>query len=197
MILEQYLKDEGHSSIRPQGFKYDNPPHGWYFPWLFGTPEQQEAGEVYCLGKVLWCFFEGAADVNNVLGRPTPFDSEQAFPEFRRTPEALRPLIKSCTAGARAWKGQPVGIVRREGRVFPLGKTGVNGEPEGTLDETKTAIKTFWRDEMHKATAFLLAKQRHGRGEADQNDLNLLEYLRRPKLNQVLETLQSFAISVL
>lgn len=196
-IFERYLTNKGHSSIRTQGFKYDNPAHGWYFPWLLSTPEEQEAGEVYCLGKVLWCIFEGIGDVDNVLGRSIPFTSPQRFPEFRRTPEALRPLIKSCTTGAREWKNQPIGIFRKEGRVFPLRKTGENGEPEGTLDETERAIKTFWQGEMDRAAAFMSAKEKFDMGKADDEDLDLLDYLRRPKLKQVLETLQNLATSAL
>ena len=83
------------------------------------------------------------------------------------------------------------------GKVFPLGKTGRNGETEATFEETKLAIKDFWQNEMEKAEAFFGAKGRYESGEADNNDLELLDYLRRPKLAHVLHTLESFRMSLL
>ena len=80
---------------------YDNPPHGWYYPWLASTPQEQEACEVYLLGKALYCVFEGLADHSIILGRSTTNEGEQLFPDFRRTPLPLQDLIKQCTAGAR------------------------------------------------------------------------------------------------
>ena len=83
------------------------------------------------LGKALWCIFEGVGDADIVLGRSNIHDGEQRFPEFVRTPPPLRELIRRCTAGAREWSDGPIKIYRREGKVFPLGQTGLNGEPEG------------------------------------------------------------------
>ena len=48
-------------------------------------------------------------------------------------------------------------ITRRGKRVYPLGKTGINGE-EATSEETEVAIKDFWQNEMCQAEAFLCAK---------------------------------------
>ena len=176
--------------------EYDNSPHGWYYPWLASTPQEQEACEVYLLGKALFCLFEGLADHSIILGRSTTNEGEQLFPEFRHTPPPLQDLIKQCTAGAREWKDGPMKITRCGGRVFPLGKTGMNGETEATFEETKVAIKEFWQNEMKKAEAFISAKGRYESGEADDNDLELLDYLRRPKLVHVLDTLESFRISL-
>ena len=71
----------------------------------------------------------------------------------------------------------------------------MNGETEATFEETKVAIKEFWQNEMKKAEAFISAKGRYESGEADDNDLELLDYLRRPKLAHDLDTLESFRMS--
>jgi len=193
--FNRYLRSKGQSLVPTQGAMYDNPDHGWYFPWIFSTPKEQEAGEVYCLGKVIWCIFEGVGDADNVLGRSIPIESEQRFPEFRRTPEALRGLIKSCTAGAREWKDGPISIFRKGGTVYPLGKTGRNGEPKGTFGETREAIKKFWLGEMAKAEAFLEAKEEFEHGQANETQRAMLEYLDRPTLKEVLDKLEDFAAS--
>ena len=196
-LLERFLSIKEHpATFQSPPEKYDNPPHGWYYPWLASTPQEQEACEVYLLGKALYCLFEGLADHSIILGRSTTNEGEQLFPEFRHTPPPLRDLIKHCTAGAREWKDGPMKITRCGGKVVPLGKTGRNGETEATFDETKVVIKDFWQNEMKKAEAFIDAKGRYESGEADDNDLELLDYLRRSKLAHVLHTLESFRMSL-
>ena len=196
-ILERYLSiSQRPVAIRHPPEQYDNPPHGWYYPWLACSSDEKEACEVYLLGKALYCLFEGLADHSIILGRSTTNEGKQLFPEFRHTPPPLRDLIKQCTGGAREWKDGPMKITRCGGKVFPVGKTGMNGEKEATFEETKLAIKDFWQNEMRKAEAFIIAKGRFDSGDADDKDLELLDYLRRPKLAHVLQTLESFQISL-
>ena len=194
-ILIRYLHSKGQSTLPTQNRHYDNPPSGWHFPWVLSTPEEQESSVVYSLGKVLWCIFEGLGEADNILGRSIPVEFEQRFPEFRHTPKPLRLLIQRCTVGAREWKDGYITIFRRGGKVFPLGKTGLNGEPEGTFKETQEAIITFWQSEMRKAVAFMEAKFKFESGKADEHDLPLLTYLQRPTLQQVLDELRTFASS--
>ena len=192
-ILERYLSiSQRRVAIRHPPEQYDNPPHGWYYPWLACSSDEIEASEVYLPGKALYCLFEGLADHSVILGRSTTDEGKHLFPEFRRTPPPLRDLIKQCTAGAREWKDGPMKITRCGGRVFPVGKTGMNGKKEATFEETKSAIKDFWQNEMRKAEALIIAKGRFVSGDADDKDLELLDYLRRPKLAHVLHALESF-----
>ncbi|KAL9616644.1 MAG: hypothetical protein Q9160_008500 [Pyrenula sp. 1 TL-2023] len=196
-LLEHFLSVRGY----PQGLQrppkvYDNPPHGWYFPWLLSSHQEQEACEIYLLGKALYCLFEGVADADIILGRSSPAESEQRFPEFYRTPPPLRELIKKCTAGAREWKDGYIKVYRREGKVYPLGKSGLNGESEASFDETKAAIRSFWQNEMKKAEDFIRAKERYETGKADASDVEILDYLRRPTLAEVLQVLESYGNSL-
>ncbi|KAH6883853.1 hypothetical protein B0T10DRAFT_136850 [Thelonectria olida] len=170
---------------------YDNPEHGWYWPWLKSSPSERESGMVYMLGKALWCIFEGIGDADIVLGRSSINDGEIRFPKFLRTPPAIQDLIRNCTAGAREWLDGPIKIYRREGKVFPLGKTGLHGEPEGTFEETKETIKFFWWEEMRKAEEFVEARMRYDIKKASEKDLKLLHYLKRPTLEKVLTTLEN------
>jgi hypothetical protein len=191
-LFSRYLASRGQSSVPTQQRKYDNPPHGWYFPWVLSSPSERESHMVYCLGKVLWCIFEGEGDADIILGRSLMIEAEQRFPQFTTTPEPIRELIKRCTAGAREWKDGPISIVRRGGQVFPLGRSGINGEPTATLAETKQAIKTFWRGEMEKAEKFALAQIAYDTDSAQESDIELLDYLRRPKLAEILNDLNAF-----
>ncbi|KAI1116504.1 hypothetical protein F5Y14DRAFT_459125 [Nemania sp. NC0429] len=192
-ILDSYLQARGVPvPLQSPGDCYDNAENGWYWPWLTSTPEEQDAGMVYMLGKALWCLFEGIGEADVILGRASVSDGQQRFPEFVRTPVEIQELIKRCTAGAREWIDGHIKIYRREGKVFPLGKTGLHGEPEGTFEETKQTITRFWRTEMQKAEAFVQARIRYDKNEADDGDLGLLHYLQRPTLQEVMLALERY-----
>jgi hypothetical protein len=193
-ILERYIASrQQRTRLSNISGRYDNPALGWYWPWVTSTAEERESGMVYMLGKALWCIFEAMEDADIVLGRSGNFPDRQRFPEFVRTPPELQPLIRDCTNGAREWIDGPIKIYRREGKIFPLGKAGLDGEPEGTLDETKQTIRDFWQGEMEKAEIFVAARQRYDSGTASDEDIGHLHYLKRPSLNDVKEVLETFA----
>ncbi|KAI1130985.1 hypothetical protein F5Y10DRAFT_262721 [Nemania abortiva] len=193
-ILNSYLQSRGFPApLQGRPNRYDNAANGWYWPWLTSTLAEQDVGMVYMLGKALWCLFEGIGDADIVLGRSGASDGQQRFPEFIRTPPDLQQLIKRCTAGAREWIDGHIKIYRHEGKVFPLGKTGLHGEPEGSFEETKQTITSFWKAEMQKAEEFVQARMRYDRNEADDRDLELLHYLQRPTLQEVTLALKQYS----
>jgi hypothetical protein len=178
-VMEQYFASRGVAlPVLVPLMNYDNPDHGWYYPWLTSTTREQESGAVYCLGRALWCIFECVGNISNILGMSHSHDSEpqHEFPTFTsRTPDSAQEFIEKCTAGARELAGDgPLGLFRRGGKVYPRGRTGAMGEPIATVDETKEAIKKVWELEVTKAKAFLLARreiwERHGRGGLYETD---------------------------
>ncbi|CZR53495.1 uncharacterized protein PAC_03374 [Phialocephala subalpina] len=197
-LMERYFSSQGVTLPVPvQPLDYDNPEHGWYYPWLTSTPEEQESAAVYCLGRALWCIFECVGNTSNVLGRSHPHDyeSQYEFPRFTpRTPDLVQNFIKRCTSGAREWTDDgPLGLFRRGGKVYPRGQTGAMGQPIATVEETKEAVKRVWELEIVKAQEFLLAREKYGNGKADANDVKLLGYLERPTLKDVHVFLQDLA----
>ncbi|KAH6695529.1 hypothetical protein F5X68DRAFT_244200 [Plectosphaerella plurivora] len=190
-ILSRVLEARG-QTLTSQPRRYNNPELGWYWPWLTSTAEERESAMVYMLGKMLWCIFEGRGDADIVLGRSSPEEADQRFPDFVRTHPQIRRLITKCTAGAREWINGPIKVYRRDGKVFPLGKTGLGGEPEATAEETLEAIKSFWQGEMDKAEAFAEARIRWDAGKPEEGDREMLHYLDRPKLHDVLAELEAF-----
>ncbi len=81
--------------------------------------------------------------------------------------------------------------------MFPLGRTGLHGEPEGTFEKTKQTVRLFWRNEMQKAEQLVDARVRHGKNEASESDLMLLYYPQRPSLEQVLIALKQHSQTIL
>jgi hypothetical protein len=101
-VMDKYFpsRDVALPPILVQPMKYNNPDHGWYYPSLTGTAKEQESGAVYCLGRAIWCIFEGVGNTSNVLGRSDPYDSESRdefeFPMFTsRTPDSVQKFIQN------------------------------------------------------------------------------------------------------
>jgi hypothetical protein len=190
-ILEVFTTSRN-LTVDPRGKpdKYDNASLGWWFPWTWSTPLEREAGMVYLLGKVIWCLFEGEPLIGNILGRSLDEDTGLEFSDFVRTPPTVQELIKEMTAGSREWSGRRLGIYRRAGIIFPRGKTGRNGEPEASLEDTEEAIREVWQYEVDYAEALLQARIRHGQGIATEEDAKFLEFLLRPSLQTVFQRLK-------
>jgi hypothetical protein len=195
LMLNDYLKEKGVlTPFQEQELPYSNSPNGYYFSWLACNEEEREAAEVFLLGKALWCIFEGVGEPCNILGRSAIYESSLEFPEFKRTPESLRNLIKKCTSGAREWSTGPLQVFRKESKIYPRGKTGVDGQPTATIEETKKIIQQTWHAVVERIIGFVEAKQRYDNGDPRPEDFEFLGYLNRPKLQEVLDELENFHI---
>jgi hypothetical protein len=174
--------------------RYNNPEHGFSFPWLVLTEEEQESAQVFMLGKLLWCIFEGASGISSAITVETFREEpcEIMFPTFSRTPPSLRGFIRRCTAGAPEWEGRWPGVARRDNKLYPLGKTGVGGGPLGTLKETQEAAKRWWSNEIKAAEKFLDARSRLKLGiPMEEGSLKTVAFMeQRPTLMEVKAALE-------
>jgi hypothetical protein len=171
--LRAYYDDPGWSS--GAGQRYYNTAGGFSSPWLALLKKRQgrgkegdllERAQVFMLGKLLWCIFEGQAMLrcgidHEVLRDEDPeYESARtgkarAFPEFRRTPDALRRLIRACTAGAPEWKPdqpRPPGVVLRGGKLY---SAGLRNRCEATSRDTLAAARRFWGFEVEQSRKFM------------------------------------------
>ncbi|CAM6005521.1 unnamed protein product [Sphagnum balticum] len=172
---------------------YENPEHGYYNTWIALSSSEQEAAEVFMVGKVLWCIFEGLGCPQVNPGKRYLFEPEYEFPEFRHTPKALQDLVQSCTAGDPEWVGQRQSAVIRVGdKLYPKGRSGVRGEPVGTPEETLAAAKSLWSLRMQNMQSFVAAQVRLKKGQAREDDFVHLSYLKRPRLEEVWNCLSKF-----
>ncbi|KAI3393625.1 hypothetical protein diail_3890, partial [Diaporthe ilicicola] len=141
---------------------YRNPPQGYNVAWACLTPTEQEHAEVYMLGRLLWCVFEGmSAPQRGAVWQSYRNEPEIEFPAFARTPADLRPLVERCTAGMRP---QLSGIVVRRGSKLELRPAGGDLRREGGRESKAGVIRqvaaAFWRDEVAWAEDFLLERER-------------------------------------
>jgi hypothetical protein len=168
--------------------------------WTYLSLRERESAMVFALGKVLWCIFENQPTIYTDVGwgltreAATWVDDEHSwrFPQFRRTPEAVRGWIERCTAGADEWdirRGRSVCFDLEIGLFVPVGDAG--GMAKGDESRTQQAAKAWWERRVTEAEAFLEARA-HGE---DYNGIQAASR-RRPALREVLDMLEELEIEV-
>jgi hypothetical protein len=202
-LLNQYIPGWTASG---QDERYKNVEGGFSAPWLAlmekrsGGPLHTllEKAQVFMLGKLLWCIFEGRSVVrcgidHEILRDPDPnFGDEGSFPTFDQTPLAVRDLIKTCTLGAPEYNhfSRGRGLVLRKGKLVPAGWSGEGEMP--TARETQEEIKWWWEQEIRAAKKFLrdITAPRVTEGREEVASPLLKATLSRPLLEQVWRQLE-------
>lgn len=170
--------------------EYGELPHGYTsynIPWQCLSPAEQEAAEVYMLGRVLWCIFEGqSAPQHSAVWQSYRWEPDYEFPEFRRTPPELRDLIDHCTSGRRGVLSR---IVTRRGSKLVLRSTRVDTAHDA--HQVFKAAQDWWAAEIKFSEEFVqMRTEMKQRGEWDEN------YYNRPTLKEVLTSLERFQASI-
>ncbi|KAH7035123.1 uncharacterized protein B0I36DRAFT_360549 [Microdochium trichocladiopsis] len=166
-----------------QADKYSNPENGYNGAGLALSPREQEAAEVYMLGRVLWCIFEGVSGPQKAaVWQSYRWEPHIEFPDFERCPAAIRSLIEDCTRGRRPPLSRTV--MRKSSRMVLEGALhGGHQTPENVI----AAASAFWASEVEFATKFLDERAAlKARGELDDN------YYGRPALEEVFQRLDDF-----
>ncbi|KAI1341511.1 hypothetical protein F5Y15DRAFT_358562 [Xylariaceae sp. FL0016] len=162
--------------------QYANPEHGYNVSWIALSPREQEAAEVYMLGRVLWCIFEGVSGPQKAaVWQSYRWESDLEFPRYDRTPPEMRDLIDRCTRGRRAPLSSV--IVRRQSQLA------VRDLDDGgqTVEGVRAVAQRFWRSELDAAESFLdMRKAQKEAGTWNDN------YYDRPTIQEVLAGLAAF-----
>ncbi|KAI0896911.1 hypothetical protein F4806DRAFT_413824 [Annulohypoxylon nitens] len=167
--------------------RYTNPENGFNLPWIALSAAEQEVAEVYMLGRVLWCIFEGVSGPQKAaVWQSYRWEPDIEFPEYKRTPPAVRHLIDKCTKGRRGTLSNV--IMRRHSKLILTNRD----VKEQNADEVREIAKRFWSAEIEEAEKFLtLRKSQRLQGTWNDN------YYGRPTLRQVLEALEAFQAETL
>ena len=194
--------------------RYQNSQGGFSGPWLSLLRTRKDGGrrkgmleraQVFMLGKMLWCIFEGQpmvrCGIDHEILRDAGPDSDTAisdrprgFPEFKNTPTELHLLIRACTTGAPEWEGIEErqglpGVLLRGGKLYPADSGADTGSVEPM--DTLKAANGYWRREVEQAKRFMremLDYHKHGRRGEDPSPLN--HALARPTFGAVLLELE-------
>ncbi|KAI0482335.1 hypothetical protein GGR56DRAFT_182077 [Xylariaceae sp. FL0804] len=161
---------------------YTPSANGFNPAWTALSPAEQEAAEVYMLGRVLWCIFEGVSGPQKAaVWQSYRWESNLEFPQYDQTPPEMRELIDRCTRGRRQTLTSRV--VREHSQLV------LRSRPEGGHDaaDVRAAAKEFWLSELEAAERFL-AERKSQRLQGTWNE----NYFDRPTLTEVLSTLGSY-----
>ncbi|KFY79957.1 hypothetical protein V498_08875 [Pseudogymnoascus sp. VKM F-4517 (FW-2822)] len=196
-IRESYhsmLKDLVGANKDNTSGRYQYRPRGHHVAWPHLSATEREAAEVFALGKVLYCIFEGVESISTSVMTSRPTEQKLQFPRFIRSPPVLQELILACTAGAREHDRAAPFIVRVGNTLFPRGKSGVDGEPSGSARDLVEVSQKLWMKVLTDAGNFWAAKVRYSSGMHTEEDLTILSYIQRPTLEGVLQVLNSVKI---
>lgn len=166
-----------------EGEDYVWPSEGYNVPWACLTPKEQEACEVYMLGRVLWCIFESnSAPQRAAVWLSYRWEPLVEFPGYTRTPPAMQDLIDRCTRGRQA--GLSRLIVRRRDKLVlrEFENTG-----ESTAQEVHNVARDWWAKEIGQSKIWLQARA-EGMKRGDWNE----NYYNRPSLREVRDALEAF-----
>ncbi|KAL1884292.1 hypothetical protein VTK73DRAFT_3276 [Phialemonium thermophilum] len=187
-LLDRYLPEW--AALQSHEDYAAGPDHNYAsynIPWLCLSEVEQEAAEVYMLGRVLWCLFEGqSAPQPSAVWQSYRLEPDLEFPEYRRTPQALRALIDRCTRGRR--KGLSEHIIRRASRLVL--RAVPPGEPQD-VELIQKLAREWWQAEIVWAEEFLRERDDlKARGEWTGNCFG------RPNLEEVLAYLEAFQAEI-
>ncbi|RFU74076.1 tyrosine- kinase, active site [Trichoderma arundinaceum] len=166
-----------------QGEDYVWPCEGYNVPWACLTAKEQEACEVYMLGRVLWCIFESnSAPQRAAVWLSYRWEPLVEFPGYTCTPPAMQDLIDRCTRGRQA--GLSRLIVRRRDKLVlrEFEHTG-----ESTAQGVQTMARDWWAKEIAESETWL-KERAEGLKRGDWNE----NYYDRPSLREVREALEKF-----
>ncbi|KAH7163072.1 hypothetical protein B0J13DRAFT_537753 [Dactylonectria estremocensis] len=179
-ILAEMLPDWDLMGV---GEGYSWPSKGYNVPWECLTPIEQEACEVYMLGRVLWCIFEGnSAPQRAAVWLSYRWEPLVEFPEYTRTPERIRRLIDRCTQGRKAGMSK---LIVRENHQLVLR----NPENRGlsTADKVQETARDWWTREVDVSEHWLKERlEGMKRGDWKEN------FYDRPTLKEVFTELEAF-----
>jgi hypothetical protein len=185
--------------------RYRNVDGGFSQPWLALLRERQtgsrynmlEKAQVFLLGKLLWCIFEGQPLVRCGVDHEVLRDnlstsassSILSFPNFSRTPPQMQRIIRACTLGAPEWDGRRRGIVLQGGRLEPaMRRDNVDGA-NGSAISTQGAAQEWWAKEIERARV-VMGELLDARGGKDTAGGILERIGMRPTLQCVLVDLE-------
>ncbi|KAK3343500.1 hypothetical protein B0T25DRAFT_554487 [Lasiosphaeria hispida] len=183
--------------------RYHNSEGGFSRPWRAllqkrhqGAPDLEKA-QVFMLGKLLWCIFEGTplvrCGIDHELLQDNGFRWDmggQAFPEFRKTPNEVQDLLRRCTEGAPEWEDEKRrrGVILWKGKLVAaaLGSRGLETAIRSAEKSRETASK-WWDGEVEQARRFL-----QNRVANVEDDSVLAAAKKRPTMAEVLGEILRF-----
>ena len=165
------------------GEDYSWPTLGYNIPWSCLTKTEQEACEVYMLGRVMWCIFEArSAPQRAAVWLSYRWEPLVEFPGYTSTPQPIRDLIDRCTRGTTPGLTR---LIVREGNQLVLRKYENTGR--STAREVQETAREWWKQEIKQSMKWLSERK-----EGMENGTWKENYYDRPSLRKVRDALEKY-----
>lgn len=166
-----------------EGEDYTETTDSFNVPWACLTPTEQEACEVYMLGRVLWCIFEAnSAPQRAAVWLSYRWEPLVEFPSYTRTPEPMRELIDRCTRGRQPGLSRLIVRERDQLVLRELENTG-----RSTAEEVQDTARKWWAKEIEESEQWL-AERAEGMKKGTWNE----NYYERPSMKDVHDAIVAF-----
>ncbi|KAI0115732.1 hypothetical protein GGR51DRAFT_360843 [Nemania sp. FL0031] len=134
--------------------------------WFALSPTAQEKATVYTLGLFIYTVFEGLSNIQRNIANQWPHDPDIEFPEFKRTPPAIRELVSRCISN-EDWETsecstpfvQAERVIRKGKYLYPEGQTDIEQDTNGSAGVVLDAALTWWTREIIRAEEFTESPQ--------------------------------------
>ena len=186
-LVERKLQ-KGAAGDGPQSQSIRRGPHGSNPAWFSLSHSAHEKAQVYSVGLLLYCIFEGLSNVRISLANAWPSEPHIAFPDFRRTPKSVQDCIRQCTIDSPEWEleaGRPKPgeearnfggrITRKDAKLYTAGGAPIDSDAGTSAKAVFEAAVIWWRSEVRRAKAFFGSDQwqrdRSGRARPTLRDV--------------------------
>ncbi|PHH64552.1 hypothetical protein CDD81_4331 [Ophiocordyceps australis] len=179
---ETMVENENYATSPPPSDNYN-------VPWSCLSSVEQEASEVYMLGRILWCIFEAtSAPQHSTPWISYLWEPVVEFPKYTAmTPAPVRTLIDHCTRGARPGLSD---LIVRQGSKLVLRR--FENPDASTPRLVQSTARDWWATEIEQSERWLQARSQ-GMANGNWNH----NYYNRPSLRQVYNALEDMRLDPL
>ena len=175
--------------------RMQNGPHGGNRPWFSLSTDAREKAQVYSLGLLLYCIFEGVSNPMVSLSNAWPYEPHVEFPTFKSTPLKIRDLIYKCTIDAPKWhtcdgeddldgkknSRETSRVIRIGSKLHASERTFTETEGADMQEQVLKTAQRWWVQELQEAAHYFKSEAwLHGHIGME-----------RPSLHEVLDILDS------
>lgn len=111
------------------------------------SPAAREKATVYSLGLFIYTVFEELSNVRRNIANKWPRDPDVEFPQFKRTPRAIREIVRRYILESKSTDNallpsRAERVVRIEELIYPEGRTDLERDTHKTADAViETALR--------------------------------------------------------
>ncbi|KAK5449839.1 hypothetical protein LTS15_008411 [Exophiala xenobiotica] len=157
--------------------------------WFALSSAAREKAMVWSLGLFIYVVFEGLSNVQCNIANQWPYNPDVEFPQFKRTPAAIRKIVRRCVSESEpmcngfSLPTRSERVVGVGGVLFPEGQLDLECGTHQTAELLLETASRWWHTELRRAEKFTESEEWRTRCFGHT----------RPTLRQVMQELERAA----